>query len=196
MKTITIIFSLGIMTSLSCQKKEELTVEEVEDLTFLREEEKLARDVYLYAFDKYGEDIFTNIAATEEKHMNKVLTILNDYDISDPASNVRGEFTNQVLQNLYNDLTFLVDSSLVQALKVGATIEDLDINDINLNISRTDKDEILDMYEKLNCGSRNHMRAFTNALTENNETYTVQYISESDYDAILASSNESCGWYN
>jgi len=175
---IAVLLSLMLVMNLSCNKREALTSEELEDLTFLREEEKLARDVYLYAFDKYGEAIFENIADAEQKHMNKVLTILNDYDVSDPASEIKGVFTNQILQGLYTDLTSKVDSSLIEALRVGATIEDLDIKDIDLNSTRTDKNEILDMYIKLNCGSRNHMRAFTKALTDANETYEIQFISQ------------------
>jgi hypothetical protein len=52
-----------------------LTQDEINDLLFLREEEKLARDVYLYSFDKYGATIFNNIAASESSHMNSVLIL-------------------------------------------------------------------------------------------------------------------------
>ena len=46
-----------------------LTDEEIEDLRFLREEEKLAHDVYLYAYEKHNIMIFQNISNSEQTHM-------------------------------------------------------------------------------------------------------------------------------
>ena len=45
-----------------------LTLPDSETVTlkFMREEEKLARDVYLYLFDVWGQWIFENIAASEQ----------------------------------------------------------------------------------------------------------------------------------
>jgi len=42
-----------------------LSIQEKEDLQFLKEEEKLARDVYLYSYDLYGQKIFKNISNSE-----------------------------------------------------------------------------------------------------------------------------------
>jgi len=159
----------------------------------LREEEKLARDVYLYAYDKYGLNIFTNIAQSEQRHMDRVLTILTTYNIDDPASTERGVFNNSTLQNLYNILTAKVDSSMLDALIVGATIEDLDIKDIEEFKTRTTKNDILDMYDNLTCGSRNHLRSYYSQILANGGTYTPQYISQDEFEAIINSSKEQCG---
>jgi len=189
--TTTIIVALFMS---SCSDDEvSLTQNEIDDLQVLREEEKLARDVYLFSYDKYGEDIFNNIASSEQKHMNKILTLLNKYNLDDPALANRGEFTNQTLQGLYDDLTAQSDISLIEALKVGATIEDLDINDIDDFISRTDNSDILAAYNKLNCGSRNHMRSYYGKLIENDITYAPQFISNNQLESIISSSNEQCG---
>lgn len=174
-------------------EKEILTQQEIDDLLFLREEEKLARDVYLYSFDKYGAAIFGNISKSEQKHMDQVLILLNAYQLTDPASIERGVFTNQTLQNLYNDLIAQSDISLKDALAVGATIEDLDINDIEENIDRTVKEDILIVYNNLKCGSRNHLRNYTNQLEIINVNYVPQYISLEEYNEIINSSNEKCG---
>ncbi len=132
-----------------------LTSIEIDDLKVLREEEKLARDVYLYAYDVYGMNIFINISKSEQKTHDKILTLLNTYNIEDPALTNRGKFTNQTLQTLYDQLTAQVDISLLDALKASATIEDLDINDIIDFENRTDKSDILNTYDKLKCGSIN-----------------------------------------
>ncbi len=198
MKKITflLIISTVLIGTTSCDKSKKLSPEEIEDLTYLREEEKLARDVYLYAYDKYGATTFLNISNSEQKHMDKVLELLNNYDLADPALTERGAFNNAELQQLYNELTSKADSSLIEAYKVGATIEDLDISDIDDFIARADRNDILDAYDKLNCGSRNHMRAFSTELSNLGANYSIQFISQSEYDAILSSANEQCGKNN
>ena len=162
-------------------------------LLTLREEEKLARDVYLYAYDKYGQGPFGNISNSEQRHMDAILQLLNKFGLPDPASPDRGVFNNQTLQDLYNTLTAQVDLSYVDALRVGATIEDLDIKDIKEFEANTDKTNILDTFGRLKCGSRNHMRAYYSALQTEGVTYTAQYIPQAELDDIVNSPNEQCG---
>jgi hypothetical protein len=171
-----------------------LTQDEINDLLFLREEEKLARDVYLYSFDKYGATIFNNIAASESSHMNSVLILLNKYDLEDPAMENRGEFKNTELQEIYNYLIELSDISLLEALKVGNIIEDLDIKDLALNEARTEKIDLLSVYGSLKCGSRNHLRNFNNQLILNGGSYISEYISQEEFETIVNSTNEKCGF--
>ncbi len=195
MKNIILVVFLALGLS-NCSKDEKngaLTENESSDLKFLREEEKLARDVYMYAYNKYQVAIFDNIFKSEQKHMDAVLNILSKYEISDPASTEVGVFVNPELQLTYNDLVSKVNISLTEALKVGATIEDLDINDINAFISNTTKNDLLKVYGNLNCGSKNHIRSFTAELTNNGITYVPQFISIETYNSILSSPNESCG---
>jgi len=169
-----------------------LTEQEESDLLFLREEEKLARDVYLYSYDKYGENIFKNISNSEQKHMDQVLVLLEEYGLTDPASQDRGVFSDAVLQGLYDDLTALSDSSVVHAFIVGATIEDLDIKDIVHFEVNTSKTDLLDMYGALVCGSRNHMRGYNNQLVSNGVTYVPQFITQAEFDDIINGDHESC----
>ncbi|MCF6167006.1 DUF2202 domain-containing protein [Lutibacter sp.] len=176
------------------QSTTQLTQQEIDDLLFLREEEKLARDVYLFSYDKYAETIFNSISQSEQQHMNSVLTLLNTYGIADPASSERGVFKNQTLQSLYNDLTTQSDISLLEALKVGAIIEDLDLNDIHEDESNTTKEDIINVYEKLSCGSRNHLRSYTSQLLSNGENYIPQFISLAEFEEVINSESERCGY--
>lgn len=175
------------------QNSTSLTQAEIDDLKFLREEEKLARDVYLFSFNKYQVSIFDNISQSEQKHMNSVLNLMNKYGIQDSASSEIGVFNNPDLQSLYTSLTTQSNISLVEALKVGATIEDLDINDIDDFIGNTTKSDLLNVYNNLTCGSKNHIRSYTNQLSSNNITYEPQFISNEYYTAILSESNGGCG---
>ncbi len=76
---------------------------------------------------------------------------------------------------------------------VGATIEDLDIKDLQEAAVQTDKQDIIAVYANLERGSRNHMRSFTKNITRLGGTYTPEYISQSEYDAIISSENERGG---
>lgn len=125
--------------------------------------------------------------------MDQVLKLLKIYQISDPASTEIGVFNNEELQNLYDNLTAKSALSLADALIVGATIEDLDIKytaDFELI---TNKLDIINVLGSLKCGSRNHLRNFTNQLEIINVIHTPQYISLDEFNDIINSSNEKCG---
>lgn len=192
-KIIYIIIVIGFYGITSCNKNSQLTNEEIENLKHLREEEKLARDVYLFSYEKYGKSIFNNIAKSEQQHMYKVLNLLEEYNIEDPSSEDRGVFNNNNIQMLYNDLTAIADTSELGALVVGAMIEDVDIFDIDIFIEESDKNDIINVYEKLKCGSENHMRSFNNELNDLNYIYEPQYIDYTYFNSIISSSNSGCG---
>jgi len=167
----------------------DLTVEEVADLVHMREEEKLARDVYLALYDQWQTPIFQNIASSEQMHMDALATLLTTYGIDDPVAQTadqRGVFVNADLQNLYTQLVAQGSASLVDALTVGATIEDLDIKDLNESLSRTTHPDIASTYENLKMGSENHMRAFVSNLKAQGADYTPQFISMDEYLQILS----------
>ncbi|MCB0640676.1 MAG: DUF2202 domain-containing protein, partial [Phaeodactylibacter sp.] len=107
--------------------KPTLTNAEVETLNFMIQEEKLARDVYTYFFDLYGLNIFGNISGSEQKHMDKVRDLMIAYDLEVNVPEAAGVFSIDALQTLYNDLILSGEQSLLDALIVGATIEDKDI---------------------------------------------------------------------
>lgn len=173
---------------------QQLTDTEQEDLQFMREEEKLARDVYLYAYEQYNLNIFQNIAQSEGRHMDATLQLIEKYGLTDPVVNDHmGTFANPDLSALYTTLTAQVDESLEAALLVGATIEDLDIRDLNVAISHTDKADIIEVYSMLNCGSKNHIRAYVSQLENRGGQYIPQYISVESYNEILGGAHEHCG---
>ncbi len=174
----------------------QLTQEEKEDLIYMRQEEKLARDVYLALYDKWGIQTFKNIAASEQRHTDSVKELLNKYNIADPITDdSRGAFKDQGFIDLYNSLVEKGSSSEVEALKVGATIEDLDIKDLEDRIVHTNNPEIVKVYTNLMNGSKNHLRAFVSQLKERGEDYEPQYISQEEYEEIISSDHRRMGQY-
>ena len=77
----------------------ELTDSEIEGIRFMREEEKLARDVYQYLYELYPLRPFGNIASSEQAHMDAIEYLISTYQIEDPVGeNPRGVFQNEDLQ--------------------------------------------------------------------------------------------------
>lgn len=172
-----------------------LSQAEKTDLLFMREEEKLARDVYLTLYDTWGLAVFSNIASSEQSHMDAVLKLLRTYRLPDPAGGKAiGEFTNPDLQSLYDTLMEKGRLSAVDAVQVGGIIEETDMRDLVEAIERSDNADIDATYESLLCGSRNHLRAFARNLESMTSLpYTALVISQDEVDAILGSSLEQCG---
>lgn len=172
-----------------------LSAMEIEGLVFMREEEKLARDVYLTLYAKWGLPTFQNIAQSEQSHMDAVKTLLDRYSIADPASAQAGVFTNATLQQLYDQLVAQGSQSLADALRVGAAIEEIDIIDLQKRIAQTDKADIKQVYDNLMRGSRNHLRSFVAQLkSQTGETYVPQHLTQAEYNTIINSNTESGGY--
>ena len=137
-----------------------ITATELADLRYMREEEKLARDVYRAMSRSHGTPVFADIAASEQTHMDALGGLLRQYGVDDAAPG-EGGFTIEALSGLYQTLVARGQTSAAEALLVGADIERLDIADLDEAIARTDRGEIIAVYQRLRQGSENHLRAFT-----------------------------------
>ena len=166
-----------------------LTTEEKNDLLFMREEEKLARDVYLTLHDIWGTPVFANIAMSEQQHMDAILRLLNTYKLPDPTvGKLVGEFVNEELQALYNALIARGKQSALEALLVGGVIEETDIEDLNAAMATSRLSNIDKVYQNLLNGSYNHLRAFaSNIQSLTGQPYVAQVVSQEIVDSILGS---------
>lgn len=189
---------VALEAALSSMPVRELSDAETAGLLLMREEEKLAHDIYLTLYDLWGQAVFQNIAGSEATHTDAVLTLLERYGIADPVgNNAPGVFTNPELQALYDDLAAQGSESLVAALRVGAAVEEIDILDLEELRVQTDKADILTVYANLTKGSRNHLRAFVRTVERyGGETYVPQVMAQEDFDAIIAGGVESGGGGN
>jgi len=170
-----------------------LSVAEAQSLAFMREEEQLAHDVYAQSARLWPKQpIFANIAGSEATHTAAVKSLLDRYGQPDPLAGLSsGSFPTAEFQALYDELVALSSRSLVDALKVGLQIEELDIRDIEEQKLAIDNDDILRVYDQLLRGSRNHLRAYMRVLLQQGGSYVPQYLSQAQFDAILAASTET-----
>ena len=169
-----------------------LTNDDNAALLFMLEEEKLARDTYTYLGDLWNINQFSNIKKSEQSHMNAVIVLLDQYDISYSLL-AYGEFNNPDIQKLYDQFIDYGSENRANALEVGANIEDLDIVDLAKFIDATTNSAMIQVFKSLQCGSRNHLRSFVNAIELSGNTYEPQYLTQEDYTLIINDSQEQCG---
>lgn len=175
--------------------KEPLSTEEINSLYLMREEEKFAHDVYTKLFEKWGMNIFNSISNSEQTHTDAVLILIEKYELEDPATNnVIGEFTDTTLQRLYNEFVTFGSQSLINGLITGATIEDLDIYDLQELLKVVNNQDITFVYNNLLKGSRNHMRSFYPQIISNGGSYIAQYITQQELEDIINSPRENNSW--
>jgi len=179
-------------TTLDNQESTAIVLEDQNALLFMLEEEKLARDTYIYLDELWGVNQFSNIQNSEQSHLDAVTNLLVGYGIEHTIL-PEGEFRNQEIQELYDAFIEVGAMNILEALKVGATIEDLDIVDLEDYINATSNTTIISVFESLQCGSRNHLRSFVLALENAGSTYTPQFLTEVDYLQIINDSSERCG---
>ena len=167
-----------------------LSADEAATLTFMREEEKMARDVYLNMAARWALPPFANIAKSEQQHMDAIKAKLDKYGLPDPAKPEIGAFKNAEIQALYDELMDRGETSYLEALWVGGLIEEVDIEDIDNAIAATSHADLAQVYGNLLRGSRNHLRAFASAIERQGEVYKAQHLDQETVDAIIDSPME------
>jgi hypothetical protein len=172
MRKMFLIIPLLVMGSASPpMAAEPLTAEVTTALEFMREEEKLAHDVYAVFSDMYAGEaarskICAQIAESEQRHTDAVKALLETYGIADPAAaTAAGQFVNDELQDLYDTLVEVGTAGFTEALGVGVVIEQKDMTDIvdAIEVSAAFAD-IVRVYSNLLAGSEHHLSAFLKAL--------------------------------
>jgi len=192
-------------------------------MIFMRSEEKLARDVYLTLAEIYpNQPVFLNIATNaEQTHTDKMLDMLIKFKIEDPEPstmpdtlpppNQIGVFENYYFAEYFSKkFKVLVDEaevSLLNALYVGALIEELDMQDINYcndafydyypkplpeypdcgGLSVTAIRSLTNTLSNLLAGSENHLCAFISRIGPimADDCYKAQYLTTDQVRLII-----------
>ncbi len=134
-------------------------------LTFAREEERMARDLYAALADRYdGARPFSMITTSEDRHYDEVGTLLDRYGVSDRAAQLpAGEYADATIQGLYDGWLAEGSQSLADAYLVGAALEQRDIADLEASIAADLPEDVDAVLERLLRGSQRHLVAFEGA---------------------------------
>lgn len=190
-----------------------LDATEASHLTFMREEEKLARDVYLTFANMYPEQsVFSNIATkSEQTHTDTMRDKLEQFGLPDPNPTTNdlpssiglfsGDEWGWYFTQKFYELVAKGSNSELDALYVGALIEELDMHDIAdcptvmvdagyndpCGLGYTDESVIQTSYSSLIDGSESHLRAYVGKIEAviGEGNYQAQYLTQEEVDAIL-----------
>jgi hypothetical protein len=196
MEKFIIFLSVILLSITGFAQTASLTQPEKDAILYLREEEKLARDVYEFLFTKWRSNPFGNIRHSEQTHMDRMKTLITTYQLTDPVEinkDKPGAFSNTLLQKYYNEFTTTGSQSLTEALKVGAKIEELDIADLEERIKQTQRQDIIVTYNYLKSASENHLRAFVRRLKMQGIIYKPVILRKNEFDKIIAASKNNGG---
>ena len=176
---------------ISSLPKQAINAAERADLIAMRQEEKLARDVYRVLYQVHKTPAFANIAQSEQSHMDLVKFVLDRYSIPDPIkSDQVGVYRDPVFRGLFEALVLFGAQSQAHAELVGAFIEDLDIFDLDAALARSDNRDLDTLWQNLQLGSRNHLRAYYKLLLKRQIRYPGIVLPLSRILAIVNSPQE------
>jgi hypothetical protein len=167
-----------------------LTSEEELSLIYMREEEKLARDLYATFYENWGTPVFANILMSEQQHMDSVLNLMEAYEIADSATTTAGEFNDAALQDLYDSLITRGSASQAEALYSAAFVEETDISDLQAILETTTNEAVIKVYGNLLAASEKHLRHFVDNIECLGFIYTAQVLEQDQVTEILNGDSE------
>lgn len=168
------------------------TIPDTDKITLgqLREEEKLSRDLYQVLNSKWNHTVFRNISQAEAMHMDELKNLMDHYDVKDPVMETgdkRGKFVDEDFQRLYDSLVASGSTSLEQAFRAGALVEENGIQDLREAKDLTEVKDLAAIYTYLIMASEQHLRAFSQNLKRLGVIYTPVLMSIEEYDHIVGS---------
>ncbi len=165
-----------------------LSSNEKDDLLFMIEEEKMARDVYLVFQEKWNRTIFKHIAEAEQRHIDLLIQLAEDEGLRYPSAiteNENGVFENKEIQSLYHNFIKRGEISYELALKQGAKLEEIDIKDLRERMANTENVAIDEIYERLEKASNHHLQAFVRQLEKEGVDYQPVVLDQATFDQVL-----------
>lgn len=167
----------------------QLTDAEINSIMSLREEEKVAYDVYTFMFEKYESKVFKNIAENEKDHMDKIKELIIQFNLNDPLSGIsdqKGVFNNKKMQALYDEMIMAGNYGLLDALRAAARFEETDIIDLRNDLSAASDQTVVNTYINLESSSQDHLRALVKVIKDEGISYKPSYLSKEDFDKIMS----------
>jgi hypothetical protein len=154
-------------------------------LLFIWEEEKTARDLYTAFYERHSDPVFSDLARSEQSHMDQARAIMDKYGLAIPGKDEQGIFENRTLQKTYDELLARGFKSHEDALKVAATFEEISIVDLKKELDATQVEDAKAMYQGLLAGSQKHLRSYVSDLEVLNIKYDPQYLERDEFEGIV-----------
>lgn len=182
-----------IHEQIMASRAQPLGADEQRDLQRIREQRKLARDLYWDLAKHWGSLVLVRLGAAEQTHLNTLDTLLDHYGLSDPvAGHAVGESGDPKFQALHVQIVEVGHRSEMAASQAGLLVEEMSLSDLAAARARTRQPEIAAVYDDLLRNSRNHLRALFRQMQRFEGEYVPQSLSLSDFEAIVWTQPEPC----
>ncbi|HJS54107.1 MAG TPA: DUF2202 domain-containing protein [Chitinophagaceae bacterium] len=185
MKTLLFVLAIAVSSLLYAQGNAD---NEKAMVLRMREEEKMARDIYQVLNGKWDQQVFAHIAESEIYHMSQMKLWIDKFNLEDPVArnnDKRGVFTDQSLQQLYNELAASGIQSKEAAFRAGAKVEEVDILDLKKALAGTSNTDLQSTYKYLIHASENHLRAFARNLKALNIDCKPVVMDQKEFEEII-----------
>jgi len=167
----------------------DLTADEIEFIYAIREDEKVARDLYFSFFGTFGLKPFENIGKAEDNHIKATEKLFDYYEIDYPALSENGKFENAIRQKLFDSL-LLKGTPELEAFKVMAMLEESNIVEYGEVLKTIANPNIKIVIENLARASANHFKAAIRQITALGGTYRPALMTQEQYRAVIATGFE------
>jgi hypothetical protein len=156
----------------------------------MRDEEKLAHDVYVALGEKWKLPMFANISQAEKRHMTVIDQLIKNYSVAIPTDKGATEFWDGKYAELYEQLVATGSNSIADAIQVGIEIEELDIRDLREQLQSIQHSDVRAVYTRLEQASQRHLRTFVRGAEWLGVTPVAKHLEQAAFDSILQSPDQ------
>lgn len=164
-----------------------LTTLEIKNLLNINEGEKLSRDVYTKMSSLWNDELFVSLREQEEEHKKEIETLLTRYLLGSYVSlGAEGEFNSADTKQLYLEIITEGELSIINALTVSAKTEELEIRDLRIAQSLSQRADILGIYQKLESHSKENLKLINQHLIDQTGTsYLPKFLTTEEFAEIV-----------
>ena len=162
-------------------------------LSFQIEEERMAGELYRAFGEKQVAPPFQNIPRAEARHQELLVSLANRAGLGATGPAQAGHYETPAMQTRYDTLLARGRISLIEALKVGALVEEQDIADLRALTATTNDSELKAAATMLEEGSRHHLGAFVRNLRAQGVEYVAQVLTPAELAALTTSTRRDRG---
>ncbi len=166
----------------------QITETEAGDLQLLREEEKLARDLFRDWSDR--SELFGAVAHSKQLHFEIVGALLQRHQVTDRTLGGEGLYVFPQLQTLHQELLARGGSTELEALAAGAELHERDLVGLEEAAGRSQLEDVRASLAEIQRGARNHLRGCVEELALQGVDYAPRLLSPEAFAAIINSPRE------
>ena len=146
----------------------------------------MAGELYRTFGEKQEVMPFRNIPRAEARHRQLLENLATRAGLAPARPTTAGHFETLAIQARYDALLARGQASPIEALKVGALVEEQDIADLRALAAATDSPELKAATTALEQGSRHHLNAFVRNLRARGIDYVAQVLTPAEVAEITA----------